>query len=60
VPLEAVFDTPRGQIVYVQHGDRFVPREVKTGPRNERAVIILEGLAPGARVALSEPPQEAS
>ena len=60
VPLDAVFDTPRGKIVYVQHGDRFVPREVKTGPRNERAVIILEGLEPGARVALSEPPQEAS
>ncbi|MBN1458462.1 MAG: efflux RND transporter periplasmic adaptor subunit [Armatimonadetes bacterium] len=57
VPLEAVFDRPQGQIVYVQKGDKFVPQAVKTGPRNEEAVVILEGLQPGARVALSEPAQ---
>jgi multidrug efflux pump subunit AcrA (membrane-fusion protein) len=32
-----------------------VPRRVETGQRNEKAVIIVEGLQPGARVALSEP-----
>ena len=61
VPLTAVFDKPQGQVVYVQKGDKFVPQTVKTGARNEEAVVILEGLQPGARVALSEPaPREAN
>ena len=55
VPIEAVFDRSGGQVVYVQRGNRFVRREVKTGERNDKAVVVLEGLKPGERVALSDP-----
>jgi multidrug resistance efflux pump len=55
VPLAAVFDKPEGQTVYVQEGEKFAPRVVKTGKRNEKAIVILEGLAPSKRVALSDP-----
>lgn len=55
-PVSAVFDRPpRGEFVYVQDGSRFVERKVKTGKRNDEAVVILEGLKKGERVALSDP-----
>jgi RND family efflux transporter MFP subunit len=55
VPVEAIFDKPEGQIVYVRRGDRFVAREVKTGDRNDEDVVVLEGLKAGERVALADP-----
>jgi membrane fusion protein (multidrug efflux system) len=56
VPVSAVFDRPpRGQFVYVQHSGRFEERKVKTGKRNDEAVVVTEGLRKGERVALSDP-----
>jgi HlyD family secretion protein len=56
VPIEAVFDRPsQGKFVYVQEGGRFVERPVKTGERNDEAIVILEGVAPGESVALTDP-----
>jgi HlyD family secretion protein len=58
VPVEAVFDKSGGQVVYVKQGDRFVSRKVKIGERNEKAVVVLEGLKAGEEVALSDPTRE--
>jgi RND family efflux transporter MFP subunit len=56
VPVTAVFDRPpRGEFVYVQHHGRFQERKVKTGKRNDEAVVITEGLRKGERVALTDP-----
>ncbi len=55
VPVEAIFDKSGVQTAYVQKGDTFVGRKVKTGERNDKAVVVLEGLKPGQRVALSDP-----
>jgi len=58
VPVEAIFDKSGGEVVYVKQGGRFVPRQVKIGERNEKAVTILEGLKAGEEVALSDPTRE--
>jgi len=55
VPVQAVHDRPGGQVVYLQQGRRFVPRKIRTGERNDRSVVIIEGVRPGERVALSDP-----
>ena len=56
IPVSAVFDRPpRGEFVYVQHSGRFEERKVKTGKRNDEAVVITKGLQKGERVALSDP-----
>ena len=55
VPVAAVFDKPEGQVVYVATRDGFEERRVKTGQRNDEAVVILEGVKAGERVALSDP-----
>lgn len=55
VPLESVLERGGRSIVYVKKGDRFEPREVKVGDRNEAAVVVLSGLAEGERLALRDP-----
>jgi multidrug efflux pump subunit AcrA (membrane-fusion protein) len=56
VPSEAIFDKPsKGEIVYVQQGGHFEERSVKIGERNDESVVILSGLNPNERVALSDP-----
>lgn len=55
VPVQAVHDGPEGQVAYVQEGRRFVPRKIKTGERNDKSVVILEGVKAGERVALTDP-----
>jgi HlyD family secretion protein len=56
VPISAVFARPpRGEFVYVQRRGRFEERKVKTGKRNDEAVVIAEGVKKGERVALSDP-----
>jgi len=55
VPVAAVFDRPQGQVVYLQRRGRFLPRRVDTGERNDKSVVIVQGLSPGDHVALSDP-----
>ena len=55
VPSHAVFLTPRGPVVYRRTllGHEQVP--VKLGRRNDEMVQVVEGLAPGDRVAERDP-----
>jgi membrane fusion protein, copper/silver efflux system len=54
VPLTAVLPTGTRQLVFVNRGDgQFVPREVKTGIRNDSLVEIVSGLKPGDEVVAS-------
>jgi RND family efflux transporter MFP subunit len=55
VPLDAVFERAGKSYVYVQTGDGFTRREVKTGERNEVAVVVRSGLSEGELVAMSDP-----
>jgi 3-mercaptopyruvate sulfurtransferase SseA len=55
IPVQAVHDKPGGPVVYVQEGRRFASRKINTGDRNDKSVVILEGVKPGDRVALSDP-----
>jgi HlyD family secretion protein len=55
VPLDAVFDREDKSYVFVKQGESFVRREVKTGERNEVAVVVRSGLSAGETVALSDP-----
>jgi multidrug resistance efflux pump len=55
LPAEAVHDRPGGPVVYLQQGRRFVARKIKAGDRNDKSVVILEGVKPGERLALTDP-----
>ncbi len=55
VPVDAVFDRPEGQVVYVRQDERFVPRKIETGERNDKSVIVLKGVKPGENVAMNDP-----
>jgi RND family efflux transporter MFP subunit len=55
VPLDAVFERAGKSFVYVKRGDGFVRREVRTGERNDVAVIVRAGLALRENVAMSDP-----
>jgi len=51
VPDSAVIDSGTRKIVFLDLGEgRFEPREVRTGPRGNGLVAILDGLAEGDRV----------
>jgi membrane fusion protein, copper/silver efflux system len=52
VPRDAVLDTGRRQIVYVDEGDGyFAPRSVQLGVRADESVEVVHGLKAGDRVA---------
>lgn len=54
IPSEAVIDTGRRQIVYVDRGEGlFEPREVKVGLRTQEMAEVIQGLRPGEKVAAS-------
>jgi Cu(I)/Ag(I) efflux system membrane fusion protein len=53
VPREAVVDSGRSTIVYVDQGGEFEPRTVRTGWRLGERVEVLEGLAAGERIVVS-------
>ncbi len=55
VPLDAVFERDTGSYVFVKKGEVFQRRQVKTGDRNDVAVVITSGLSEGELVALSDP-----
>jgi Cu(I)/Ag(I) efflux system membrane fusion protein len=53
VPESAVIDTGERQIVFVvQPGDRFEPRAVRAGLRNEGRIQILSGVDAGDSVVV--------
>jgi membrane fusion protein, copper/silver efflux system len=54
VPADAILDSGLRKTVYVEKGKGyFEPREVETGWHLGNRVEIIEGLAPGERIALS-------
>ncbi len=55
VPNQAVRRVNGQRTVYVQQGERFVPRVVTTGWRDTRYTEILSGLQEGERVLMGEP-----
>jgi len=55
IPVSAVFDRQGEKTVYVERNETFVSRRVETGARNDRWVVITDGLKPGETVALSDP-----
>jgi Cu(I)/Ag(I) efflux system membrane fusion protein len=52
VPVSAVLNTGRRDIVYVKDEDGFSVREVRLGPRGDRLVVVQQGLAEGEEVAV--------
>lgn len=50
VPNEAIIETGGRQVVYVQTGGSYTPREIKAGLRGELFTQILDGLKPGEQV----------
>lgn len=57
LPSQAVFETGSRTYVYVPGGGGFVARDVKLLRRSE-SQVVLDGLAEGQVVALSDPEQE--
>lgn len=54
IPAEAVIDTGKRHVVYVDKGDGyFEPREVQLGLKGDTLVEVTKGLKPGDRVASS-------
>jgi len=54
VPVDAVIDSGRQQLVFVDEGDgAFTPRQVKIGERGRDTVEIVSGLKEGDRLATS-------
>src|SRR5205085_12312885 len=54
VPAEAVLDSGRRKIVFVEQGDgNFEPREVETGWRFDGRIEVVRGLAAAERIAIA-------
>ena len=52
VPVDAVLDSGRQQVVFVAHGDgMFTPRTVKVGRRFSDRIEVLDGVKEGEQVA---------
>ena len=60
VPMQAVMRVGTEPTVYVQAGDLFEPRKVKTGLDNNRMIHILAGLDDGDVVLLNPPLKSAA
>ncbi len=52
IPDSAVIDTGARQVVFVQNGDSFVPREVRIGNRADGQALVVAGVEAGERVAI--------
>ena len=55
VPVEAVFVKPDGPVAYRKRGDSFERVTLELGKRSATSIEVLKGLAPGDRVARTEP-----
>ena len=55
LPLEAVFEREGKSLVYLKRRDKFEPRPVKVGDRNDVAVVIRSGLERRDVVAMADP-----
>ena len=55
IPRAAVFDKDGRRVVYRRQAGAFVPVEVRIGRQSVSRVVIDQGLAPGAVVALRDP-----
>jgi RND family efflux transporter MFP subunit len=53
VPDSAVLDTGVRQVVFVEKGGAFEPREVRVGSRGDGKALILQGVEAGERVAVA-------
>jgi membrane fusion protein, copper/silver efflux system len=52
IPDSAVIDTGVRQVVFVESGGGFEPRQVRIGSRADGQALIVEGIAAGERVAV--------
>jgi HlyD family secretion protein len=56
VPVQAVFSEGPNQFVYTADGSRFKQTPVRVGRRSDVYAEVIDGIAPGAKVLLREPP----
>jgi RND family efflux transporter MFP subunit len=52
IPDSAVIDTGVRQVVFVQKGESFEPRDVRVGERADGQAVVLSGVTEGERVAV--------
>ncbi len=52
IPDSAILDTGVRQVVFVEKGGAFVPREVRVGNRDGGRALVLSGVEAGERVAI--------
>jgi HlyD family secretion protein len=55
IPVRASFMNNGKPAVYVQHGEKFVIRQIEVGRRNDTDMVVLKGLKEGEQVALENP-----
>lgn len=55
IPRQAVFEKQGKKIVYVRHGDRFVPSAVTIGTSSPGRIVITAGVTKGDALALTDP-----
>lgn len=54
IPKEALLEIDGKETVFIREGERFLPRVVKTGRRDNLYVEILDGIQPGEKFAASQ------
>ena len=57
IPSAGVFKRGESSFVYLKEGDQTVTRDVVLGERNDKAVVVVEGLKEGDEILLEEPTQ---
>jgi hypothetical protein len=55
VPADAVFVTPEGPVAYRESGGKLEKVKLVLGQRNQSAIEVKQGLAPGDHVSRTEP-----
>jgi multidrug resistance efflux pump len=57
IPSAGVFKRGESSFVYLKEGDQVVTQDVVLGERNDKAVVVVDGLKEGDEVLLEEPTQ---